>query len=214
MKKVLIITGYTNHSNQQDLMATWRSALADTVSKVSDDLVVDATAYFDKDATGFSFSMNHGLAKAIAGDYDYCILLGNDGVPLRDDWVEKLIKAHEDTDAWIVCPTADNPPHSVYNHKKIVQKGPYTQYHMYPAICWLLPRKTILEIGFFDERFKGGCYEDDDYCLRVEKAGGTIVRTDNVMLHHKLSQTIGNMNVHELMSRNSAVYAAKWETVK
>lgn len=214
MIRVLIITGYTNHSNQQDLLTEWREKIVETVDWDSDVVHVDYTAYFDEKAQGFAFAMNHGLARAIAHDYDYCILLGNDGTPTEKGWVEELIIAHKQTGAYIICPTADNPHHSVYEHKKVETKGPYTQYHMYPAICWLLPRKTILEVGFLDERFKGGCYEDDDYCIRVAKAGGTVVRTDNVTIRHKLSQTVGQMNIQELMRVNRERFKEKWEGSK
>lgn len=205
MAKVLIATARTNHPNQDELMKRFHEAHKKFSSSY------DCTVYTDKNAKGFAFAMNHCIAAAIKGDYDYLCLIGNDGIPTRGGWVEELIQAQKETEAWIVCPTANNPDPKVYKQLELETRGAYTNYKMYPAICWFIPRETLLEIGFFDERFQGGCYEDNDYCHRILLAGGTIVRTDRVWIDHLLSQTVGQMNVPLLMAANHQKFMEKWK---
>lgn len=65
-----------------------------------------------------------------------------------------------------------NPRHHLYqrtlnNPVNAVGETPL----MVPFFCALIPRRTIEAAGLLDERFVGYGYDDDDYCLRVRRAG-------------------------------------------
>lgn len=155
----------------------------------------------------FSNSMNAGL-KAAKGDY-LCVI-GNDGFPTSENWLEELINALESTNATIVVPTPTKPDVSSYNRLQIGSIGIYPEYKMFPAICYVMRRNILEEIGLFDERFEPGCYEDDDYCMRVKQKGGRIIRHPNIYIRHLLSQTVGHFDANAMMRKNYKKFIEKW----
>ena len=156
-----------------------------------------------KENKSFSNSMNSGVRESTG---DYVIIIGNDGFPQEHDWIEKLITYQQERNSYITCPRPNKPKLEVYNTYLI--EG--DEYRMFPAICWLIPRKVWDEVGEFDERFLGGTYEDDDYCKRVGNVGGKIVVNKSVNLHHLLSQEVASFNVREMMARNKKLFNEKW----
>lgn len=160
---------------------------------------------------GFSHSMNTSLRCAIEhGPYDYYLVIGNDGFPQEDGWLDKLIETQIAHGSWITCPEHDNPPIEAYQRHFLFAEGHVKYYKMFPAVCWLIADTVISEIGLFDEQFVVGCYEDDDYARRVLNAGGHIVVDTRVKLHHLLSQTMGLFNVAEAMNKNNNKFQEKW----
>jgi hypothetical protein len=51
-------------------------------------------------------------------------------------------------------------------------------------ICVLIPRRTIDTVGMLDERFVGYGMDDDDYSLRVRKAGLKLGIYDGCFVDH------------------------------
>lgn len=159
----------------------------------------------------FSDSMNRGIERALELLPEYVCVIGNDGFP-REGWLDLLIETQETTKAMIVCPEHDRPPRSTYGSRLILEDGHLAYYSMFPAVCWLLPVSTLQRIGLFDERFVGGCYEDDDYCRRVLEVGGKIVVDTRVPLRHLLSQTFGRLpNPAGIMRANEQRFREKWQ---
>lgn len=152
----------------------------------------------------FSNSMNSGVAVSTG---DYIVIIGSDGFPNNNDWLDKLISYQQEHNSAITCPVPSNPNIKAYDH--LLVRG--DNYKMFPAICWLLPRKVWDGVGTFDERFLGGTYEDDDYCKRVVNNGGSIMVCRDVTITHLLSQEVNNFNVGEMMSRNKKLYEEKWK---
>ncbi len=194
--------------------------------------IIGAKSAFHFDMTGvkhlhivnksFSNSMNSGLLAAMAvsedssglvtinhSKYDYYLVIGNDGFPQTEGWLDKLIETQVKHGSWITCPEHDRPNISAYRHHKLFEEGPHWFYKMFPAVCWLIPDKVIEEVGLFDERFKIGCYEDDDYCKRVVDAGGHIVVDTQVKLKHLLSQTFSQFDTNKIMVENQKIYREK-----
>jgi len=160
----------------------------------------------------FSNSMNTGLrwAKKLGG-YDHYIVIGNDGFPQTDGWVDTLIDCQMRWGASIVAPEPDNPHISVYDRHKIKKWDETTiEYRMFPAICWLIPAETLDIVGFFDESFGIGCYEDDDYVRRVKLYEGIVVVDHRVKLQHLLSQTFGQFDTNKVMQENHQKFINKW----
>lgn len=164
----------------------------------------------------FSNSMNSGIRIALNREgvykfeYDYFLVIGNDGFPQTEGWLDKLIATQEKTGAWITCPEHDNPHITAYNRHLVTAEGNIRYYKMFPAVCWLIAGPALREIGLFDEQFEVGCYEDDDYAERVVRAGGHIVVDTDVKLHHLLSQTFGQFNGAHIMGVNLQKFKNKY----
>jgi GT2 family glycosyltransferase len=70
--------------------------------------------------------------------------------------------------------------------------------------CVAARRDVVDRVGPLDEGFGTGFYEDDDYCLRVRKAGYRLVCVEDVFVYHKGSGSFGKARreTKELMKRN------------
>lgn len=219
MTRVSIVTAYYKN---EAMTKDWLENIRDKVDPDDEVIVVNAGSdLIDVSVYGhnfirvdlpmnrsFSNSMNAGLKEA-RGDY-FCII-GNDGFPVDHNWLDKLIEAQARTGADIVSPEPTNPKLNTYNSKIIKRTKEYWYYSMFPAICWFMPRYVVDSIGYFDEQFLIGCYEDDDYCRRVRNKGGDIIVVPGVMVRHLLSQTVGqHFNLGQIMSQNRKRYEDKW----
>lgn len=82
-------------------------------------------------------------------------------------------------------------------------------------VCFVavfIPRSTIKKIGLLDERFKGYGCEDDDYCLRVRKAGLKIGIYDGCYVDHGSlkSSFRGEAGAGGDYRPNLELFRAKW----
>jgi GT2 family glycosyltransferase len=77
--------------------------------------------------------------------------------------------------------------------------------------CLLVRRKVLDEIGYFDENFSPGNYEDDDLSLRIFNAGYKLILCKDTFIHHHGSKSFSsNNNFLELLERNSKKFENKW----
>lgn len=78
--------------------------------------------------------------------------------------------------------------------------------------CMLVHRERFLQIGGFDDRIFL-FYEDDDLCLRVRRAGQTIVHAHDAVAHHRKGRsssiTRGSIFHHRFHQAWSRVYVSK-----
>ncbi len=79
-------------------------------------------------------------------------------------------------------------------------------------VCVFIPRRTINKIGLLDERFVGYGGDDDDYCLRVRRAGLKLGILDGVFVDHlSLPSTFrGDPRSPGDYSANHELFKAKW----
>lgn len=81
----------------------------------------------------------------------------------------------------------------------------------------LLIRDTVLRaVGTLDERFGIGNFEDDDYGLRVQRAGYRLGIAEGAFVFHYGSRTFAGMGLvddawRELIARNETLFLEKWE---
>jgi GT2 family glycosyltransferase/glycosyltransferase involved in cell wall biosynthesis len=79
--------------------------------------------------------------------------------------------------------------------------------------CVAIKRSVIKEVGYLDEGYGAGFFEDDDYCHRVRQAGYRLQVCDDVFIHHHLSASFDKLAGGEkaqLMRRNREIFEAKW----
>jgi GT2 family glycosyltransferase len=219
MTRAVVVTARTNHPGQDDLTLRFIDNIRDKLSSKDELIIVSAGEEIDYDEfitinllknESFSNSMNAGIKAALQLRPEYVIVMGNDGFPTDANWIDNLIKAQKETDAAVVCPQPSRPVLSTYDGTKIGELKGYPLDRMFPAICWLLPIDTLRKTGYFDERFIGGTYEDNDYLTRVQLWGGTTIVNPEVFLIHELSQTVQHMNVPKLMNENRERFFKKW----
>jgi GT2 family glycosyltransferase len=136
---------------------------------------------------GFCNTLNYGL-RAVPEDSDYVFFVGNDSFPIKDNWLEDLIKLQNKTGAWMVCPANDNPGMNAYAHLYDKDFGEYYEVNFFPSIAWLMPKHNFDTIGLLDEGYiRTGMYADNDYCLRIKSYNGRIIVSKDILLKHLCS---------------------------
>jgi GT2 family glycosyltransferase/glycosyltransferase involved in cell wall biosynthesis len=174
---------------------------------------------------GFAAGNNVGL-KAATGDV--FVLLNND-VYVTRGWVRDLIRPLLlDSTIGLVGPLTnaignEQQVQIAYSNLKAMAMEARRVTRRYPrrlfevlsvAFFGVAFRRDVYSIvGGLDEAFGIGFFEDDDYCMRVRKAGYRVVVADNVFIHHQLSASFadfGEERRRKLMEHNRKVFEEKW----
>lgn len=81
-------------------------------------------------------------------------------------------------------------------------------------ICVYIKLGTIEKVGLLDERYIDYGWEDDDYCLRVTRAGLKLGIYDLCVVDHGRPETSSfrtKPNIGQLITNNRLRYEAKWK---
>jgi GT2 family glycosyltransferase/SAM-dependent methyltransferase len=80
--------------------------------------------------------------------------------------------------------------------------------------CVAARREVLDQVGPLDEAFGIGMFEDDDYALRVRRAGYRVACAEDAYVHHVGQgsfQTLSAQEYQVLWDRNQAHYETKWK---
>jgi GT2 family glycosyltransferase len=83
-----------------------------------------------------------------------------------------------------------------------------------PMFCVLASRSVWETVGEFDECFRIGMFEDDDYSLRVRQAGFHVVAAEDCFVHHFGNASFSTMQSGEferLFGENQRRFEQKWK---
>ena len=78
--------------------------------------------------------------------------------------------------------------------------------------CVAMRRSVVEKVGVLDESFGLGYFEDDDYCMRVKRAGYTLVCVEGVFVYHRGSASfvkVPDTDRNELSTRNKTLFEEK-----
>ncbi len=84
-----------------------------------------------------------------------------------------------------------------------------------PSVIWfisfavLFHKRVLRELGFWDERYNPGNWEDTDYSVLLRQNGYDIRVARSVYIHHVGSQTFSN-DLQDLLIANQAKFVEKW----
>jgi GT2 family glycosyltransferase len=83
------------------------------------------------------------------------------------------------------------------------------------GFCLLIRDQVVKQVGHFDEQFGIGNFEDDDYGVRVRKAGFRLCIAEGVFVFHYGSRTFQGMGItgqswDTLVERNQRLFEDKW----
>ena len=176
---------------------------------------------------GFAGGNNEGL-KAASGEY---IILLNDDTIVTRDWVPDLVSLLERTPRLgMIGPVSNfvgNIQKIKVNYRKDLDEiqtwaWRYTGQHaddyrsidMLGFFCIMMKREVFEKVGFLDENYEIGMFEDDDYCRRVREEGYELGYTKRVYIHHEGSVSFKKLNSLEhqkIWDKNKNYFEKKWK---
>jgi GT2 family glycosyltransferase/glycosyltransferase involved in cell wall biosynthesis len=175
---------------------------------------------------GFAAGNNIGLRQATG---DYLVLLNNDTVVTRG-WLSNLIRhLHANREIGLIGPVTN----SIGNEAKVdvdytnlddmaswaagfVQEhaGMVFDIPMLAMFCVAMRREVFEKVGFLDERFGLGLFEDDDYTLRIKTSGFRVACAADVFIHHfgqaSFKKLVENGKYQALFDENRRRFEQKW----
>ncbi len=171
---------------------------------------------FNGQNRGFAGGNNDGI-RAAGGEY--LVLLNSDCV-VSGDWIEGLTAPlARERSIGMTGPVTN----STGNEQKIFTSGGSPEEIMREGLAWAsmsrgwtfdtgrlaffcvaMRADVAKQVGFLDENFGPGFYEDDDYCIRVQKAGYRLVCVEDVFVYHRGGGSFESSGfaTHALMKQN------------
>lgn len=173
---------------------------------------------------GYAGGNNDGLRIA---NGDYLILLNNDTL-VTAGWLDALLRPFEtDSRIGLIGPITNLvgneqivklPNLNEQNFEKSAERYVRNNYNVLfetkklGFFCVAIKREVFKKVGFLDECFGIGMFEDDDYCLRTQSLGYKLVVTEECFVYHKGSLSFSKLQNHQyqdLVKRNKDIFYKK-----
>ena len=193
----------------------------------------DLRCIYNEENQGFPRGCNQGLKIAEGTE----LLLLNSDTVVTKDWLSNLRRAlySDPTVGAVSCVTnccSNNQQIEVsYRGMEEMQafaadynKSNPTSWEKKTTLvgfCYLFKREVFDKVGFLDEQFSPGNFEDDDYSLRILQQGWDLLLCHDTFIHHfghaRFSKGYGDQEAAEkarrsnaLIERNAALFLNKW----
>jgi len=184
----------------------------------------DIKVIYNKENLGFPKGCNQGIRIA---NGEEILLLNNDTI-VTPNWLENLKEClYSSEEVAAVGPVTNSCPNYQtipIDYKSVEEMIVFAEkYNINEAkkweeklrligYCMLIKKDIVDEIGLLDERFTPGNFEDDDYSLRIRRAGYKLMLCKNSFIHHFGSLSFGEVSndYSELLKRNRGEFFEKW----
>lgn len=170
----------------------------------------------NEENTGFIRAVNKGLSLSDAG---FVCILNNDTIVTRG-WLEEMVAvARSGDNIGIVNPSSnnlgqrpdENEPIEHYADRIRKNSGKFAELGSAIGFCMLIKREVIERIGFFDEVFGMGNFEDTDFSRKAVKAGFICVRACGAYVFHRENSSFRHLkSFDEDFKRNREIYEFRW----
>lgn len=185
---------------------------------------------YEEQVKFISFPINHGFPKACNAGMklakgEALMLLNNDTI-VTTNWLDNMLRClYSQENIGIVGPLTNHAsgqqkikePFTTIEEmaEMINQVNPsrWFEIHRIVGICMLFKRSLLSSVGYLDEQFSPGHYEDDDYCYRARLAGYRLMVAGDVFIYHEGSASFGKertRDIKQLLSRNKQRFMNKW----
>lgn len=191
-----------------------------------------AKVIFNDRNFGFGYANNQGLYLSKS---DYICFINPDTIVTKG-WLTNLIDVFENERAGMVGPVTNFVASScqkvdldfiqnVANNDDFkIQKFSnerFIQYYLevietnrLVGFCMLTKKDIINNVGNFDERFKIGMFEDDDFCNRIIERGFRLFCANGVFIYHFGGESFFDsykVKTHQkILETNQKIYTKKW----
>ncbi len=179
------------------------------------------------DNRGFPAAVNRGL-RAARGEF--IALLNNDTIVVPG-WLDAFAQHLQDPQLGLLSAVSNraatqaqiDTDYETYGElfgfaarQMATHQGECTPIQSLTLFCAALRAEVVAEVGLLDERFGLGMFEDDDYVVRVRRAGYAIACAEDVFVHHFGQASLGWLarsgSYGALFAENRRRYDEKWAT--
>ena len=177
----------------------------DYLKKTARDDKLRVTLIRNQDNLGYVKAVNQGISVSCA---DYICLLNND-TEVCGQWLAELVRVAESNSGIGIV----NPGGVLKPFRKKQPPGKWKEIGFATGFCMLIKRELINKVGFFDEAFGIGFWEDTDYCRRAREAGYICASAEAACVYHLAHRTFDifkRKRVNQLFEKNKAIFYAKW----
>jgi GT2 family glycosyltransferase len=177
----------------------------------------DIISYKDPQVSSLAACWNMGIKRAIADGCSHFLVLNNDLI-LSPNLIDNLVRKM-DTGRYVMA-TGVNEQEGLEKPQDMLEK--YVEYdenetdRQHPDFsCFMINKRTIDRIGYFDENFMVAYFEDGDFHARIALAGEIAVSTISAIYYHFASKTVQENDylkpiVREAFIGNKAYFIKKW----
>ena len=177
--------------------------LIDNGSPVDGDYLREQADIYIRNRTnlGFGPAVNQGLRIA-RGQW---LVVSNNDITFLHDWVSTAIDAWDERTGIISSHLHDHDP----EHRAGRQVAPWG--HFFGAL-WMVSREVLSSVGYIDESFERGMFEDKDLVRRVIQSGHEHIKVG--WCRHVGNATWGKLpNQQEIYIRNRDYFNRKWAEI-
>jgi len=154
---------------------------------------------------GFVKAINQGMA---ASSGEYVCLLNNDTLATKG-WLGDMVKVAEipEENIGIVSPASN-----VFGvNSRDGKAGDWQEIDGGRGFCMLIKREVIEKVGFFDEIFGLGYFEEKDFSRRAFRAGYISARAKASFVYHEDKVSFDRMhNRDDIFKRNEEIFNERW----
>ncbi|GMK37429.1 hypothetical protein PCCS19_04830 [Paenibacillus sp. CCS19] len=176
------------------------------------------------DNHGFAGAVNMGLMMAKGTTL---LLLNNDTL-VTDNWLDNMLAClNSETKIGMVGPVTnyisgdqqiDVPYTDIIDMHEFARRNNesnparWIRTDRLTGFCLLFRRELLEKVGYLDEGFEVGNFEDDDYNIRVRLLGYSMVIAKDSFIHHfgSVSMKATGQQFESINERNMRFYMGKW----
>lgn len=174
---------------------------------------------------GFAGGVNHGLMMARGR---HIIVLNNDTL-VTPGWLDNMMTClASDPKIGVVGPVTNyigGDQQIQVPYREVEEMWPFAATHNRPdadkhritdrlvGFCWLFSRELLERVGYLDEGYAVGNFEDDDWIIRVKLAGYQLAVAGDAFIHHFGSvsmKALGEQDFAVVNKDNEQFYSQKW----
>jgi ATP-binding cassette subfamily B protein/subfamily B ATP-binding cassette protein MsbA len=174
---------------------------------------------------GFPAAVNRGLQLATGR----VLVVLNDDVIVTPHWLVGLIRHLDDAGVGLVGPATNAAPNEARvpatyrTYGELIDfaaerrhrlGGQAFEIGVATMFCVAMRRDVFERVGLLDEDFGIGQFEDDDYAMRVRRAGYRVVCAEDVFVHHFGEASFGRLassgEYAQQIQRNRRLFETKW----
>jgi GT2 family glycosyltransferase len=174
---------------------------------------------------GFPRANNIGIE--VAGPCDFTVLLNNDTIVTRG-WLTRMVGYLSNPEIGLIGPVtnwAGNEARIEVDYQDPSGLEPFAERYgrersgrifdisVLAMYCVGMRSEILSRVGLLDERFNVGMFEDDDFSLRVRRAGYRVVCAEDIFIHHWGRASFGKLNqarYTQIFEDNRRKFEEKW----